>query len=335
MKIAFYRLVLLIFGTAFLAGAALAAPTESSVVYRSGEIELAGLLMVPDRPGPVPAAVIVQGSGESDRSNAWAREFADLLVESGYAVLLTDKRGSGASQGDWQNAGLEELAADALAGVRFLKSRPEIDGCAIGLVGLSQGGRVVPVAATKSSDVAFVVNIAGDALSFGEQSAHEMANVARQAGLSADQQRDVVALNSAAGRALLTDDWAEYQSLRKAALESPWSKIAQGFPPVGAPVWTFFRKAGTFDPMSYWILTHQPVLILYGEADEQDNVAVGESVRRLRFGFEQVGKTNAQISVLPGLGHSLRSADGELADTARSTIREWLARNVDNRNRPR
>ena len=38
----------------------------------------------------------------------------------------------------------------------------------IGLVGLSQGGRVVPIAAARSSAVAFVVNLVGDAVSFIE-----------------------------------------------------------------------------------------------------------------------------------------------------------------------
>jgi uncharacterized protein len=310
---------------------AAAAPSarELSVVYPSADISLAALLLVPKGSGPFPAAVIVQGSGDSDRNNDWARDFADLLAEKGFAVLLTDKRGSGASGGDWRTVGFEELAADAMAGVAFLRMRPVIDSKRIGLVGLSQGGRVVPVAAAQTDDVAFVINIVGDAVSFGEQSAHEMANVARQAGLSEVQRQQVLDLNVAAGRALLTNDWTDYSRLRELGLRSAWARIAEGFPPVGAPVWTFFRKSATFDPMSYWLLAPQPVLILYGEADENDNVAVGESVRRLRFGFEQVGKANVQISVLPGLGHSLRSAPGgPLASSARETITSWLDRNV-------
>lgn len=309
-----------------------AADREQSVAYRSGDVELAASLLLPNGPGPHPAAVIVQGSGESDRSNQWARAIADTIVESGFAVLLTDKRGSGESGGDWRLVGFEQLASDALAGITFLQTRSEIDSKRIGLVGLSQGGRVVPVAAAQSDSVAFVINLVGDAVSFAEQSAHEMANVARQAGLPEPMQRDVLRLNQAAGRALLTGDWAEYRRLNEAGLNSSWAPIAKGFPPVGDPIWVFYRKAFAFDPMPYWTLVRQPVLVVYGEKDEADNVAVAESVRRLRFGFGVSAKPNHQIVVIPGVGHALGwTPDRGFGDAAASTIREWLNMNVAKR----
>ena len=310
------------------AGAATAGapPREEPVTYRSGEVELAALLLLPEGVGPHPAAVIVQGSGSSDRTNAWARAIAETIREEGYAVLLTDKRGSGESGGDWRSVGFETLADDALAGVEALAARPDIILARIGLVGLSQGGRVAPVAAARSDRVAFVINLVGDAVSFAEQSAHEMANVARQAGLPEPLQQEVLRLNAAAGRALLTDEWDEYHRLHQAGLASPWAPIARGFPATDDPVWTFYSKAFAFDPMPYWTLVRQPVLILYGEQDERDNVAVGESIRRLTFGFGVSGKENYEISVVPGVGHALGwTPDGGLGAAAASTIRRWLA----------
>ena len=301
---------------------------EIPVTYRS-EMPLAASLLLPEATGPVPAVVIVQGSGSVDRTNAWSRAVADVMVEAGFAVLLTDKRGSGQSGGDWRTAGFEELAEDALAGVGFLKVRSEIDGSRIGIVGLSQGGRVIPVAAARSRDVAFVVNIVGDAVSFAEQSMHEMANVARQMELG--EHRDaILALNAALGRGLLSGDLSEYAEMRNAALQSPWAKLAQGFPAADSPVLTFFRKVMTFDPMPYWIMVRQPTLVLYGAEDEQDNVAVEESVRRLQFGFRNAGKTNYRIAVLPGLGHDLgwRNGGGKLAPAAADTLANWLRTNV-------
>lgn len=315
--------------------AAAARPSEESVVYRSGGIELAALLLRPDRPGRHPAVVIAQGSGESDRTNVWARAIADMLVESGLAVLLTDKRGSGGSGGDWRSAGFDELAADALAGVGYLASRPEIDASRIGLAGLSQGGRVVPVAAARSEVVAFVLNLSGDAVSFAEQSAHEMTNIARQAGLPGPLQAEVLRLNGAAGRALLTGDWAEYGRLREAGIASAWAPVARGFPPVGDPVWTFYAKAFAFDPMPYWTLVRQPALIVYGERDEADNVAVAESVRRLRFGLSQSGKANYEIVVLPGVGHALGwTPGGGFPEPTVAAIGSWLTANVTGRAPP-
>ena len=69
------------------------------VRYESGKVTLATLLMLPPGDKPVPAAVIAQGPGASDRTNRWSREIAEELVNNGLAVLLTDKRGAGVSGG--------------------------------------------------------------------------------------------------------------------------------------------------------------------------------------------------------------------------------------------
>jgi pimeloyl-ACP methyl ester carboxylesterase len=243
---------------------------------------------------------------------------------------LTDKRGSGRSTGDWRTAGFEELAADALAGVRFLHSQDRIDPDRIGLVGLSQGGRVVPVAAALSDEVKFAVNVVGDAVSFGEQSFHELLNMARRAGLDANDTRELIELNRAAGHYVLTGNWQPFSERLQAGMSRPWRRIAAGFPPTrDAPIWTFLRKAATFDPMPYWVLVRQPVPVLYGEEDETDKVAVAESRRRLEFGFRQSGKDNFEIAILPGLGHALTDASGGALHThAARVLDAWIRREV-------
>ncbi len=158
-------------------------PRGEDVRY-GDEPELAAELLLPDRQPPLAGAVVLQGSGVSDRSNAWSRAIAEELARAGLAVLLTDKRGCGASGGDWRTVGFEELADDALAGVAFLASLPEVDPGRIGLVGLSQGGWVAPLAAARSPEVAFVVDVSGAAVGYVEQSFFEMANTVRQEGLS-------------------------------------------------------------------------------------------------------------------------------------------------------
>ena len=56
------------------------------------------------------------------------------------AVLSLDKRGAGASTGDWHTASLDDIAGDWLAGVAMLKQRKDIDPRRIGVHGSSQGG---------------------------------------------------------------------------------------------------------------------------------------------------------------------------------------------------
>jgi pimeloyl-ACP methyl ester carboxylesterase len=303
------------------------------VRYAGGEVALAGLLMLPEARGPVPGAVIIQGSGRSDRTNQWARAIAEELVRAGVAVLLTDKRGSGASGGDWQTAGFDELAGDALAGVAALRARADVDSSRVGLVGLSQGGWIAPLAAARSPHVAFVVDVSGAAVSYAEQSFHEMGNTARQAGLSDAAVAEVLALNRAAGAYLVTGDWAAYERARRHALGTEARPVAEGFPATeDARIWTFLRKSFAYDPMPYWIVLRQPVLVVLGEDDERDNVPVAASVRRLERGFASAGKGNARVVVVPGAGHALTDhTTHELMPAFTRALAEWVRTEVAGR----
>lgn len=300
------------------------------VRYANGDVALAGLLMLPNVQGLVPGTVIIQGSGRSDRTNPWARAIAEELVRAGVAVLLTDKRGSGASGGDWQTAGFDDLAGDALAGVAALRARPEIEPARVGLAGLSQGGWIAPLAASRSPDVAFVIDVSGAAVSYAEQSFHEMGNTARQAGLSDAAVAEVLALNRAAGEFLIDGDWAAYEQARQHALGTDARPVAEGFPAApDARIWTFLRKSYAYDPMPYWIVLRQPVLVLLGADDEQDNVPVATSVQRLQSGFASAGKRNGHVVVIPGAGHSFIDASTrELMPAFTQALAEWVRTEV-------
>lgn len=300
--------------------------TAREISYRNGDVVLSGTLSVPDIDGPVPAVVFQGGSGKSPRGSPWANAVAAILLEQGVAVLQPDKRGSGKSTGRWENASFEELAQDLLAGVEDLRGRPKIAANCVGVAGLSQGGRVVAAAAASSSNVAFVVNMSGSAVSFVEQAFHELANTARHAGLTEPQVAEVVELNRAAGKFLLNADWDEYRAARDHGMAQSWGSLARGFPADrDDPRWAFLRTNYRFDPMTYWLVTPQPVLILYGADDERDNVPVAESVRRLEFGFSVASKTNYRIVVVPGAGHSAGMLErGDAHAIATDALREFV-----------
>jgi hypothetical protein len=97
------------------------------------------------------------------------------------AALIYDKRGCGASTGDWTRAGLHDLAEDALACVRSLRGRPDINADQIGVWGLSQGASIIPIAAGRSPDVAFLIAVGG-CLDFESQMRYFRANVFRRHG---------------------------------------------------------------------------------------------------------------------------------------------------------
>ena len=125
--------------------------TEEEVVYKNpaADVSIAGTLTLPKGKGPFPAVLLIAGSGPSDRDEAALGHkpflvLADHLTRQGIAVLRADKRGVGKTTGTFRNSGVEEFASDALAGVKYLTSRTEVDARRIGLIGHSEGGGVAP-----------------------------------------------------------------------------------------------------------------------------------------------------------------------------------------------
>jgi uncharacterized protein len=91
------------------------------------------------------------------------------LPEQGIAVLVFDRRGSGASEGDFETADFEDLASDVLAGVEYLQSRPDINRRKIGLHGTSQGAWIAPIAAARKPDIACIVAVSASGVSPADQ----------------------------------------------------------------------------------------------------------------------------------------------------------------------
>ena len=75
-------------------------------------------------------------------------------------MLRVDDRGAGRSSGQKQLSSVQQLAGDLVAGVAFLKTRPEVNPKRIGIIGHSFAGLTAPMAAVRSNDVAFVITLA-------------------------------------------------------------------------------------------------------------------------------------------------------------------------------
>ncbi len=282
-------------------GAAMAgpAPREEEVYFANGEVRLAGTLLLPHVDKPVPAVVFVHGAAYHDRKDNW--EEAEYFARRGIAALVYDKRGCGASSGDWATASQFELAEDALAAVLLLKKRPEIDARHIGLWGMSQGASIIPLAAVRSQDVAFLIPVSG-CLSFDRQMHYYRANLFRQRGLP-DRLLDIA--NKAS---LLSNDFAR--------------RVRNGL-----PVPTAWRLRCAFDTdldsSSEWAKVRQPVLAVYGALDRA--VPVAQSAAGLRQALLLGGNQEWTIVIYPGAGHSLGTTDtGELYEPWRGYVPGFL-----------
>lgn len=256
----------------------------------SSDIALSGTLFIPDSGKPVPGAVIIHGSGTSDRDGLWYLLVARALAENGVAVLLPDKRGSGRSSGEWRTASFADFAGDALAAARVLEDRPEVATGNVGLVGLSQGGRIAPIAAGMSPGIAFAVSVSSAAVPPEEQVRHEIRRQMIEKGVPE----------------LLTH---------------VLMPIAAQMPERRRPEW--WRQNGAIDPIASWQAIGTPGLVFYGGEDEKDNVPVKRSVSRL----VSLGKPESElkVSVISGVGHSLtESGSGQLHPRFREELAQWI-----------
>ena len=131
--------------------------TRQEVRYRSGDLTISGLLLVPSGRGPHPAVVLNHGYIEPSvyrNGQGMARE-QDYLARAGYVVLHTDYRGHAGS--DDVSALERELrlgyARDSIAAVKALRELDEVDSDKIGMLGRSMGGGVTMNALVIEPDI--------------------------------------------------------------------------------------------------------------------------------------------------------------------------------------
>ena len=141
--------------------------TEEEIsISVSDSVVLAGTLTLPPGRRRVPAVIILSGTGQQNRDAEFSghRPFAriaDYLSRRGIAVLRLDDRGTGKSTGIYADATTDDFARDALRAVETLKKHKAIRSSKIGLMGHSEGGAAATMAAAASTDVAFLITLAG------------------------------------------------------------------------------------------------------------------------------------------------------------------------------
>ena len=138
-----------------------------------GEELLTGTYTAPDSPAPHPAALLLAGSGPLDRDgNArrlplnLSRDLARLLAEHGWASVRFDKRGVGASTGDYLSTGFYDELADAEAVLDWLRAQPDVS--MVVPIGHSAGASFAAELAARHDGVDAVVLLAATAQT-GEQ----------------------------------------------------------------------------------------------------------------------------------------------------------------------
>jgi pimeloyl-ACP methyl ester carboxylesterase len=298
---------------------------------RSEGVTLAATLTIPEGEGPFPAVVLITGSGAEDRNETLMGHkpflvIADYLTRQGIAVLRADDRGVGGSTGDYQAATSEDFATDALAGVDYLLTRPEIDAKHIGLIGHSEGGIIGPLAAVQSKDVAFVVLLAGPGVDGKAILFQQSKDILRAMGASEEQQKAQPEIQERIFNIVLTEKDPKVAEPKLRALMEEVAKKqpdAQKLPKeqldsqinaqvmfVNSPWFRFFL---TYDPAPTLSRLQIPVLAVNGSLDLQVNAAI--NLPAIEDALKDGGNKDFTIKEFPGLNHLFQHAKtGTLAE---------------------
>lgn len=320
---------------------------EREVTFENAGVKLAATLTLPRAAGPHAAVLLLTGSGAQDRNETVMghRPFlvlADYLTRRGIAVLRADDRGVGGSTGNLANTGIEDLAADALAGVALLKSRKEIDPTRIGLIGHSEGGVVAAVAASRSRDVAFVVLMASTGLPGDRVVLRQVETLSKKAGVPPEMIAHSLALQSKLFDVLKNekDDAAALEKML-ALLPEP-ARQAKGAE-LRMMTSKSYRSIITTDPAGALEKVKAPVLALNGALDTQ--VEAGENLAAIAAALRRAGNRDATTLELPGLNHLFqKAATGSLSEyrqieetinpAALEAVGDWIAKRAAKQPQP-
>ena len=283
--------------------------TPEEVSFQNGAVKLAGTLFVPSKKGPHPAVVFFHGSGPQTRES-YLRFFAALFAERGVATLIFDKRGTGASTGEiWYRTGdrFDNLVADAISGVQFLRSRPDIAPKKIGLWGLSQGGWLAPMTAARAKDIAFLMVVSGGGVIPAEQEVYDDEIKLRDKGFPPEQVAEAVALLRLADDVIRgRENWEKFSAVRALAQKQEWFALLDRYPvklPKEDGIWRAGSTEMDFDPRPLWESTTIPVLAIFGEADK--STPTRESARRIETALRKANNKDFTIRIFPNADHAL------------------------------
>lgn len=314
---------------------------EEPIHFASGNISLAGTIVLPNGTQRRPAVVLFHGSGPQSRDLFMARWFA----QEGFAALAYDKRGVGESGGNFRNVPFMDLCDDGLAAIQYLKSRKDIDPNHIGVWGLSQGGWLGPLAASRSADVSFVIAVSGPGVSPGEQMIVYYANELRARGVPESDVQEASTLRRSVWNYLYTGSGYEktkkemdqarvkrwYKEVKKQrdVLFEPLQTPAQVSSP-GNPRVMWFKREMNYDPVPALRALRVPTLFLFG--DEDRLIPVEESVAIIRRTLTESGNRDFTIKVFHKVDHGMHVATSEGNRTIDpeylETMRRWLKAHV-------
>lgn len=311
---------------------------ETTVEIPNGPVRLAGTLMVPDTRGPHPAIILLHGSGPLTRYSFGP--YPHFFTSLGFAVLIYDKRGTGASTGIRLDSSTgapdplpdenfpDRLASDAHAAIAFLRQRKDIDSSQIGVWGSSEGGMLTTQVAAKDKRIAFAINSSGFMGPLHETTLYQAGLSLRGSGFTEAQIADVRAATARWVEAARSGQgFEQVLKEREEALRENkgwlvgWTRLDVSTKEQLRWMWDHVLS---FSPLPALANVQCPVLALYGEFDTSTDAVKASG--NMRSVLSEAGHRDFTVKVIPNAGHSLMEepSGNRMAPGVFETLRTWL-----------
>jgi uncharacterized protein len=242
--------------------------TDTSFI--SGKNRIACRLYFPKEKGKFPSVVFMHGSGgEGMFANQYLAEY---LASKGLITLIQDKQGTGKSTGNWTMANFDDLTNDYVNAISFLKTFSKVNKNEIGIYGHSQGGTLAPLLATKSKDVSFIIAAASVGDTVYKQDLYRVENNLKSNDFTQpDIQEAMTYYRQWLDMARTGTGFEKLDSLNNASKNKKWVEWVEA-PPKEHWIWKYYLATGNYNSLDYWKEVTVPVLLVYGENDQIEDI---------------------------------------------------------------
>ena len=299
---------------------------EESVDFTRGDAVYSGTLSKPAGEGKFPVVILVSGMGPQNRDWSFgknyklAKIFADYLNKNGIAVYRYDDRGFDKSTGVSETlTSFDDLAEDVYSAVSTLRARKDVG--RIGLLGHSLGGILSIMAASKHSDIDYIITLSGSYQTGGDIMM-EQASTLKRWKTSEDMTEEQVIANgekfvknwisySNGGEGLETMKQILNDLVRYQIEKLPPEKMAENlknfkdeeeffkknFDDVVAYYTSPHQKSfAIYDPITDFKKINCPVLVLFGQNDK--HVVVKSNLPRIAQVLSEAAVTDLTIKII-------------------------------------
>jgi alpha-beta hydrolase superfamily lysophospholipase len=300
------------------------APDEQEVTFTSGPDTIYGTMLVPKNRTKLPAALLISGSGPTDRDGNSAllpgkvdsqKTMARILGDQGVASLRFDKIGTGKTGLASFASHLEDLdfntyTATARAGLQYLRNRSEIDPSRILILGHSEGALISLVLASNNANQAKALALINGLSKPYLQTIRDQATAGVSASIAAGQ------MSPSQGEQILS----ALDSIGKTLVQTGMLPDAAQIPPALRSLFVpanakFLATVSQYDAglIAASLPKTLPVLVTCGEKDIQIPCS---DVQNVLDGFRRAGNNRVTSISLKNSNHVLKVVEGESKGTA-------------------